>query len=175
VAPAWPRHGGFGITQLPPQFLFLKRYRDTLGVIDCSTVIGRDREARHTRKRTSTGPGSTGRSGPGLSTGRSITLQRLTLGTIWDQRGPVLSSSIVSTTRVSALRQCGSFYARNRQAGGHWFEPSSAHRTSPVSAAERIDYEVRWMAGDTNDELHETLVVAGGKPSPLRPWGDSYP
>jgi hypothetical protein len=54
AAPARPRQHAFGITQLPPQFLFIQRHRDTLGVIDRSALIGGDREARHTRKRTHT-------------------------------------------------------------------------------------------------------------------------
>ena len=51
--PARPRQHGFGITQLPPEFLVLQRHRDTLGVIDRSALIGGDREFRHSRKRTS--------------------------------------------------------------------------------------------------------------------------
>ena len=51
--PARPRQHGFGITQLPPEFLALQRHRDTLGVIDRSALIGGDREFRHSRKRTS--------------------------------------------------------------------------------------------------------------------------
>ena len=54
AAPARPSHHGFGITQLPPQFLLLQRHRDKLGVIDRSAVIGGDREARHPRRRTYT-------------------------------------------------------------------------------------------------------------------------
>jgi hypothetical protein len=58
---AWPRQHGFGITQLPPQFLVLQRHRDTLGVIDRSALIGGDREARHSHKRTSTRSSHAGR------------------------------------------------------------------------------------------------------------------
>ena len=52
AAPPGRRQHGFGITQLPPQFLVLQRHRDTLGVIDRSALIGGDREPRHSRKRT---------------------------------------------------------------------------------------------------------------------------
>ena len=58
---AWPRQHGFGITQLPPQFLVLQRHRDTLGVIDRSALIGGDRDPRHSHKRTSTRPSHAGR------------------------------------------------------------------------------------------------------------------
>ena len=54
AAPGRPRRHAFGITRLPPQFLLVQRHRDTLGVIDRSAVIGGDREARHSRKRTHT-------------------------------------------------------------------------------------------------------------------------
>jgi len=66
AAPPGRRQHGFGITQLPPQFLVLQRHRDTLGVIDRSALIGGDREPRHSRKRTHSRRSCAG-GGPGPS------------------------------------------------------------------------------------------------------------
>jgi hypothetical protein len=52
------------------------------------------------------------------------------------------------------------------------------------ATTEQIDHELQWMARDTADDLHETLVLGrlaqlmrhmrAVEPPPLRPWADSY-